>query len=338
MKQVVKHMKAMVFIEKNPVDNSLRDVSIELTHKAEALLKPYSGEVVGIFVGNELPTNTELLFRFGMNRLIVYLNDKLKYLQSVAYKSVIEQIIRNEDPDIVLFGATHMGRDVAPLIASSLTTGLTADCTQLYIDDYKDKGKILYQMRPAFGGNILATIISPDHRPAMATVREGVMLLPDHKIDNPVKIEEFKVDFNDAWVKNEFMSIIPKKSKINLSATDVIVCGGAGVGSQEGFNLIKQLAKALGGEYAATRAAIDFGFADKDRQIGQTGAVVRPKLYIGAGLSATIQHRAGMEESQKIMAINTDPDAPLFAIAHMGIVGELQEVIPIMLKYLKEEG
>ncbi len=331
-------MKIMVFVEKNPVDNGLRDVSIELTHKAESLVKPFNGEVVGCFVGNELPQNSERLFRFGMDRLVVYLNDKLKHLQSLAYKSVITEIIRKEDPDMVLFGATHLGRDIAPLVASSLLTGLTADCTQLYIDDFKDAGKILYQVRPAFGGNILATIISPDSRPAMATVREGVMLLPEVEGDKPVKIEEFRMDIHDEWIRNEFLSIIHKESKINLNSSDVIVCGGAGVGSKEDFDLIKQLAKALGGEYAATRAAIDFGFADKDRQIGQTGAVVRPKLYIGAGLSGTIQHRAGMEESQKIIAINTDPDAPIFAIAHMGIVGDLKEVIPVMLKYLKEEG
>ena len=331
-------MKAMIFIERNPVDNMLRDVSIELTHKAESLLQDGGGEIVGIFVGDALPVNVDKLFRFGMNRLIVFLNDALKHLQSTAYKNIISDVIRDEDPDIVLFGATHMGRDIAPLVASRLQTGLTADCTQLYLDAFKDKGRILYQVRPAFGGNILATIISPDHRPAMATVREGVMLLPEKQGNNPVKIEEHRVTLQPEWIRNEFLDIIPKKSKVNLGASDVIVCGGAGVGSKEDFNLIKQLAKALGGEWAATRAAIDFGFAPKDRQIGQTGAVVRPKLYIGAGLSGTIQHRAGMEESQKIMAINIDPEAPIFSIAHMGIVGDLREVIPVMLKYLKEEG
>jgi len=331
-------MKAMIFIERNPLDNMLRDVSIELTHKAESLLQGEGGEIVGVFVGHALPANVDKLFRFGLNRLVVFLNDELKHLQSTAYKNIISDVIRQEDPDIVLFGATHMGRDIAPLVASTLQTGLTADCTQLYLDDFKDRGRILYQVRPAFGGNILATIISPDHRPAMATVREGVMLLPEKQGNNPVKIEEHRVELKPDWIRNEFLDIIPKKSKVNLSASDVIVCGGAGVGSREDFNLIKQLARAMGGEWAATRAAIDFGYAPKERQIGQTGAVVRPKLYIGAGLSGTIQHRAGMEESQKIMAINIDPEAPIFGIAHMGIVGDLREVIPVLLKYLKEEG
>jgi len=198
-------------------------------------------------------------------------------------------------------------------------------------------GKILFQVRPAFGGNILATIITPFNRPMMATVREGVMLLPEEKVDKPVKLEEFKTEFKMEWIKNEFLEIIPKVSKVNFHAANMIVAGGAGVGCKENFRLLEQLAAVLGAEVGASRAAVDFGFAEKERQIGQTGSVVRPKLYIACGISGSIQHRAGMEESKKIIAINSDPNAPIFNIAHMGIVGDLKEIIPIMIKYLREE-
>ncbi|MFC1491371.1 electron transfer flavoprotein subunit alpha/FixB family protein [Nitrospinota bacterium] len=330
-------MKSMVFIEKNPVTNKLRDVSLELTHKAHSLSKPFEGEVVGAFVGDALPENGEVLFEYGLDRLVFYNHRELKHLYSVAYKNILSAMIKSEDPHFVLFGATHTGRDVAPLIASSLVTGLTADCTQLYIDDYKDKGKILYQVRPAFGGNILATIISPDHRPMMATVREGVMKLPEEKVKRPIKTEEFRMDFKGAWIKNEFLSVVAKAIRVNLAASNIIVSGGAGVGSKENFKLIFDLAAALKGEVGASRAAVDLGYVEKARQVGQTGSVVRPKLYIACGISGSIQHRAGMEESNKIIAINSDPNALIFKISHMGIVGDLKEMIPVMIRYLKGE-
>ncbi len=331
-------MKTAVFVEKRAGTERLRNVTLELTGKAAALMAPFKGEVVGIYVGDRLPEDAGDLFVYGMNRLVFYHNEHLKNIHSIGIKEVIVQFIQREKPDIVLFGATHTGRDIAPLVASKIHTGLTADCTQLVIDDYKDKGKILYQIRPAFGGNILATIVTPDHRPMMATVREGVMPLPEHKANNPVKVEEFRPDFRDEWLRNEFLSIVPKKSKVDFSRANIIVSGGAGVGSREAFKLIFQLAEALNAEVGASRAAVDFGFVEKDRQVGQTGSVVRPKLYIACGISGSIQHRAGMEESKKILAINKDPNAPIFGIAHMGLVGDLKEVIPLMIRYLREEG
>lgn len=330
-------MKTIVYIEKNPVTKKLRNVSLELAYKAYSLMKPFKGEVVGVFTGDALPEDSEMIFKYGVHRLVHYTNPRLANIQSIAYKNIIEQMVKAEKPDIVLFGATHAGRDVAPLIASSLQTGLTADCTQLYIDEFKDKGNILFQMRPAFGGNILATIITPDNRPMMATVREGVMLLPEEYLNISAKIEPFKADFKDEWVLNEFLEILPKQKKVDFSTANIIVSGGAGVGSKENFKLVRQLAAALGGEVGASRAAVDFGFIEKDHQVGQTGSVVRPKLYVACGISGQIQHRAGMEESQKIIAINKDPNAPIFGIAHRCIVGDLNEIIPIMLHYLKEE-
>ncbi|HCL00458.1 MAG TPA: electron transfer flavoprotein subunit alpha [Candidatus Marinimicrobia bacterium] len=331
-------MKSIVFIEKNPVTGKLRNVSIELTYKAYSLSKPLKGEVIGVFAGDALPEDTDRLFQYGLDRLLYFTDERLKHLHSIAYKHILKAMIKSEEPDIVLFGATHTGRDIAPLIASSLKTGLTADCTQLYVEDYKDKGKILFQVRPAFGGNILATIITPDNRPMMASVREGVMLLPEKHPNHPVKMESFPVDFNESWIKSEFLSVVPKVKKVDFNSAQTIVSGGAGVGSADNFRLIRELANALGGEVGASRAAVDFGFVDKDHQIGQTGSVVRPKLYIACGISGQIQHRAGMEESQKIIAINKDPEAPIFKIAHMGVVGDVNEIIPVMLRYLKEEG
>jgi len=334
-------MKTIVYIEKNPVTNKCRFVSLELAYKAYTMMEEFKGEVIGVFVGNQLPEDTDKLFQNGLDRLVYFLDDNLKNLQSIAYQNILEQIIKEQQPDIVLFGATHNGRDIAPLIASSLKTGLTADCTQLFIDnlEYKneDKGKSLFQVRPAFGGNILATIVTPDHRPMMATVREGVMPLPETKLNKKCVMEEAKIDFSNEWLKNEFLSIIPKKSMVNFDSRDIIIAGGAGVGSRENFELLHKLAVLLNAEVGASRAAVDFGYTEKARQIGQTGSVVRPKLYIAAGISGQIQHRAGMEESMKIIAINTDPNAPIFNISHKGIVGDIKDIIPKMIQMLREE-
>ena len=334
-------MKTIVYIEKNPVTNKCRFVSLELAYKAYTMMAEFKGEVIGVFVGDSLPDDADKLFRNGLGKLIYYTNENLKNLQSFACKNIIEQIINQEEPDIVLFGATHNGRDIAPLIASSLKTGLTADCTQLFIDDLEyrkeDKGKSLFQVRPAFGGNILATIVTPDHRPMMATVREGVMPLPVEKLNIKGIMQEADVDFTEEWIKNEFLSVVPKKSVVNFDSKDVVIAGGAGVGSKENFQLLHKLAALLDAEVGASRAAVDFGYTEKARQIGQTGSVVRPKLYIAAGISGQIQHRAGMEESMKIIAINNDPNAPIFNISHKGIVGDVKDVIPKMIQMLREE-
>ncbi len=330
-------MKCMVFIEKNPVENTLRNVSLELAWKGYDLVGKDGGEVVAFFIGGSLPSDSERLFEYGADTLLYRTDERLTHLHSEAYKEVVVDMIRAESPDIVLFGATHAGRDVAPLVASRLKTGLTADCTQLYLDEYKDKGTILYQRRPAFGGNILATIVTPDDRPMMATVREGVMPLPETGIVKQKRMVEHVMELRDDWFKYSITDVVPALKKVNLAAHDVIVAGGAGIGSKEGFRLLFQLAEALGGEVAASRAAVDFGFVEKARQVGQTGSVVRPKLYIAVGISGSIQHRAGMEESKKIIAINKDPDAPIFSIANMGVVGDYRDVVPVMIKYLKED-
>ncbi len=330
-------MKIAIFIEKNPVTGKLREVTEELSAKASALVEPFGGEVVGMFAGDELPVNCTDLFSSGLNRLITFREKRLRDSHPIAIKNVIEKMILSEDPDIVLFGATSLGREVAPLISSSLKAGLTADCTHLYIDDFKDKGKILYQVRPAFGGNILATIISPDSRPVMSTVREGVMKVPEEMTKNEIRSEDFEMSLQDNWFINDLLKILPKDKKVNFNRSDIIVAGGAGVGTKENFKLLSDLADMLGAELGGSRAAVDSGYIDKSRQIGQTGAVVRPKLYIAFGISGSIQHRAGMDESSKIIAVNSDPKAPIFDISHFGIVEDMKTVIPVMMRYLKED-
>jgi electron transfer flavoprotein alpha subunit len=271
-------------------------------------------------------------------------NKELFPYRTLPHFKLAEAIFKQEQPEIALFGATSAGRDLAPRVASALRCGLTADCTSLEIGDhaetktgteYKD---LLYQIRPAFGGNIIATIINPETRPQMATVREGVMKLEEtpQKKKAEVKIvdvlkylkpEDFVVEILDRHIEAQ---------KVNLKAANIIVAGGYGVGSKENFGLLYDLASVLGGEVAATRAAVDAGYSEHERQVGQTGVTVRPKLYIACGISGAVQHRAGMDQAAKIISINTDPSAPLNAIADYAITGDLTQMLPKMIAYYKK--
>ena len=251
---------------------------------------------------------------------------------------------KEEQPQICLMGATVIGRDLGPRVSSALTSGLTADCTSLEIGDHTDpKTKteyknLLYQIRPAFGGNIVATIVNPECRPQMATVREGVM--KKEIFDANYQGEVVNLNPADYIPASDYVvSIIDRhiaKSKINIKNSPIIVAGGYGVGSKENFNLLHQLAETLGGEVGASRAAVDAGFTEHERQIGQTGVTVHPKLYIACGISGLIQHIAGMQDSSIIISINNDPDAPINAIADYVITGDLEEVIPALIKYYKK--
>ena len=269
-------------------------------------------------------------------------NEHLAHYQTGSYARVLTTLIEKHRPQIVMYGATPLGRDLAPRVASALRAGMTADCTDLEISDVKESRtntvheKLLLQIRPAFGGNIIATIVNFDWWPQMATVREGVMpmLDPDPTRKGRVVAEAVELDPTDLAVKLIERHIEPRT--VNLKGARVIVAGGGGVGSKENFQLIHELAGAIGGAVGASRAAVDGGYIGKEHQIGQTGTTVRPALYIAAGISGAVQHRAGMEESAKIIAINTDPDAPIFSVAQYGIVGDLKNVIPMMIKALKE--
>jgi len=263
---------------------------------------------------------------------------------TLPHSKIATAVFEKEQPQIVLVGASPSGRDIAPRIASALKCGLTADCTSLEIGQHYEKKtdtnytNLLYQIRPAFGGNIIATIINPDTRPQMATVREGVMkkeLIKDHQ---PIEVKNINID--DLLTDTDFVvEIIERhieKRKINIKNSQIIVAGGYGVGSKENFQLLYELAEVLGGEVGASRAAVDAGFAEHERQIGQTGLTVRPKLYIACGISGAVQHRAGMDQSAKIISINTDPHAPINYIADYTINGTVEETVPKMIKYFKE--
>ncbi len=319
----------MVFIEQQ--DGKINDVSFELLSKASKLADDLDEKVSAFILGDKVDHLLDKISEFGADKIYYCEHDELKYYRNMPYFIAGKQIIREENPQIILYGATKIGRDLAPRLASYLYAGLTADCTELEIGEEK----MLYQIRPAFGGNIRATIISPDYLPQMATVREGVMQKKKNKKD----AEKIKVDveFEDSVIKDvKILDRHKKKKKIDLKDKEIIVAGGMGLGSKKGFEMIFDFARKLNAGVGATRAAVDAGFVDEARQVGQTGTTVRPKLYFAIGISGAIQHRAGMEESFKIVAVNTDPDAPIFDVADYKIVGDYKEVVPQLMNAYEE--
>ena len=267
----------------------------------------------------------------------------LEDYRTLPYARVAADLVRERQPYIFLLGASPIGRDLAPRIASSVRCGLTADCTDLQVGDYESKKEkhiykdLLYQIRPAFGGNIIATIVNPHTRPQMATVREGVMRCTEPDPTRTGVIEKVIPHFEERDLVLEVLSHETSESNVNLKGAPVIVAGGAGVGSKENFELVQDLAHLLGGQVGASRAAVDAGWVTREHQVGQTGVTVRPRLYIAAGISGAVQHRAGMQESSKIIAINTDPNAPIFQVAHYKIVGDVEKVLPMLIKALREK-
>jgi len=331
----------LVFAEQDQGD--LAEVSLELVCKARDLADRL-GVGVGAFVGgngiSELP---KTLISYGADVVFLADDPRLNHYTTLPYARAMVDLIRRQEPQIVLYGATPVGRDLAPRIASELRAGLTADCTDLQIGDHQKPNSdvkyenLLLQIRPAFGGNIIATIVSPDARPQMATVREGVMKMREADTSRDGDVVAVTPDIPEDLLVTEIVDRAKEEKSVNLKAAHVIVSGGAGVGSAENFALIRELAHVLGGEVGASRAAVDGGFIDHDHQVGQTGTTVRPKLYIACGISGAVQHRAGMAESSKIVAINTDPNAPIFSIAHYAIVADLNDVIPKMIKAYKQK-
>ncbi len=324
-------------------EQHIAEVSLELCSKARKLADRLNSRLDAIVIGNEIDNIEGQLYPYGVDS-IFYLNDsRLSFYQTLPFFSTLTKIIKEETPDIVLFGATSVGRDLAPRIASYLRCGLTADCTSLEIGDHTDaKTKtvykdILYQIRPAFGGNIIATIVSPETRPQMATVREGVMKKEIYNENHKGEVHNLKAEdyVNEGDFCIEIIERQIEAQKINIKGAPIIVAGGYGMGSKENFALLHELANAIGGEVGATRAAVDAGFTENERQIGQTGITVRPKLYIACGISGAVQHRAGMDQSSKIISINTDPNAPINAIADYTIIGDVMDVLPKMIKSIK---
>ncbi|MFN2251454.1 MAG: electron transfer flavoprotein subunit alpha/FixB family protein [Anaerolineae bacterium] len=328
-----------VFIEQD--SGEIAHVSLELLGKARELADQLGSEVVALLIGHEVGDLAVTTIHHGADTVLLADDRELAGYRTMPYARVISDLIAEHHPYIVLYGATPVGRDLAPRVASASSAGLTADCTALEIGDLERKGEsykdLLFQIRPAFGGNIIATIVNPEMHPQMATVREGVMHLADADAARAGSIEPVAVQLHDEDLALEVLDRELRLPKVDLKGANVIVAGGMGVGSKENFRLIEELAEVLGGEVAGTRAAVDAGWISHEHQVGQTGVTVRPRLYIAAGISGAVQHRAGMDESGTIIAINSDPNAPIFDVAHYKIVGDLRKVIPEMIRAYGEE-
>lgn len=332
-----------IFVYLEIEEGIVADVSQELLTKGRSLANQLGCKLEATAVGDNLGMVAQQVLPYGVDRLHLFQDERLSPYTTLPHTSILVKLFSEEKPQICLMGATIIGRDLGPRVSSALGSGLTADCTSLEIGDHEEKkaGKIyknlLYQIRPAFGGNIVAWIVNPDHRPQMATVREGVMKkeivdpyykgeVINHQVSDFVKEEDYVITIIDRHIE---------KSKVNIKNSPIIISGGYGVGSKENFDLLYKLADVLGAEVGASRAAVDAGFAEHERQIGQTGVTVRPKVYIACGISGQIQHIAGMQESSIIISINNDPNAPINAIADYVITGEIERVIPKMIKHYK---
>ncbi len=328
-----------VFIEQDA--GVIADVSLELVGKARQLADQLGVQVEAVLLGIAVEGLVPILHQHGCDNVFVAEDPALEPFTALPYTKVFAELAATHKPYIVLFGATHLGRSLAPRVASTLMTGLTADCTALEIDDFEDRvGKTflknrLMQIRPAFGGNIIATIATSWDGPQMVTVREGVMPLGKPQAGRTGAMTPVPVSFSPEDLVVEIIERVKETKANNLKGARIIVSGGYGVGSKENFTLIHRLAAAIGGEVGASRAAVDAGWIDHDHQVGQTGVTVRPKLYIACGISGSVQHRAGMAESSKVIVINTDASAPIFSIADYGIVGDLNDVLPKMIQAYK---
>jgi electron transfer flavoprotein alpha subunit len=325
-------------------EGKVSEVSQELLTKGRKLATDLKCKLEALAIGNKMDGIESQIFPYGADTVYVVDDARLEHYQTLPHTSIAVKLFQEQKPQICLMGATTIGRDLGPRVSSALRSGLTADCTSLEIGphtetktgkEYKD---LLYQIRPAFGGNIIATIINPDCRPQMATVREGVM--KKEIVNASHKGQVVKLDANKYVSDADFVvSIIERhmeKSKVNIKNSSIIVAGGYGVGSRENFQLLFDLAAVISAEVGASRAAVDAGYADHERQIGQTGVTVRPKLYIACGISGQIQHIAGMQESSMIISINNDPAAPINKIADYVITGNIEEIVPKMIKYYKQ--
>ena len=333
-----------VFVYLEIEGTTVADVSLELLTKGRKLANQLGCQLEAVAAGNNLAGIEKQVLPFGVDKLHVFDAPGLFPYTSLPHSSVLINLFKEEQPQICLMGATVIGRDLGPRVSSALTSGLTADCTSLEIGSHEDKKEdktyenLLYQIRPAFGGNIVATIVNPEHRPQMATVREGVM--KKEILDANYKGEVIKHDVANYVPETDYVvKVIDRhveKAKHNLKGAPIVIAGGYGMGSRENFDMLFELAKELHAEVGASRAAVDAGYADHDRQIGQTGVTVRPKLYIACGISGQIQHIAGMQESGIIISINNDENAPINTIADYVINGTVEEVIPKMIKYYKQ--
>ena len=338
-------MSNNVFVYCEIEGTTVAEVSQELLTKGRKLANQLNVELHAIVAGTGIRGKVEdQILPYGVDKLFVFDAPGLFPYTSVPHTDILVNLFKEQQPQIALMGATVIGRDLGPRVSSSLTSGLTADCTQLEIGDHTDAKtgteykNLLYQIRPAFGGNIVATIVNPDHRPQMATVRSGVMqkAIYDGACKKEVVYPEVSKYVSPKAFVVKVLDHHVEAAKHNLKGAKIVVAGGYGMGSKEGFDMLFELAKVLHGEVGASRAAVDAGFCDHDRQIGQTGVTVHPKVYIACGISGQIQHIAGMQDSDIIISINNDPDAPINKIADYVITGTVEEVVPKLIKYYKQ--
>ena len=333
-----------VYVFAQQVDNHIDEIVYELLGKAMELAKDLNTEVTAVLLGSDIKDKVYHLEEHGADNVILIDDPELKEYRTEPYAHALSEVINKYKPDVFLIGATAIGRDLGPRVCARVHTGLTADCTSLEIGDFplnpipgrEQKHNQLLMTRPAFGGNTIATIACPEFRPQMATVRPGVMKRSPKVVGRKANVEEFNPGFtpNNCYV--EILDIVKAVShEVDIQKADILVAGGRGVGSAENFAILEDLAKALGGEVACSRAVVDNGWKSKELQVGQTGKTVRPKVYFAIGISGAIQHTAGMEESEIIIAINKDESAPIFDVADYGIVGDLNKIVPLITEGIK---
>ncbi len=334
-----------VYVFAQQVDNEVSSIALELIGKGKDLAKDLNTTVTAVLVGSNVMGLTEILGEYGADRVIVVDDPELKEYRTEPYTHALSSVIEKYKPDVFLIGATAIGRDLGPRVCARIHTGLTADCTQLDIGDFplvptpgkEQKHNQLLMTRPAFGGNTIATIACPEFRPQMATVRPGVMQKLPREAGRKAEIEEFNPGFvpNEKYV--EIMEVVKAVSNVaDIMDAKILVSGGRGVGSPENFKILDELAEAIGGTVSCSRAVVDAGWKPKDLQVGQTGKTVRPHVYFAIGISGAIQHVAGMEESDIIIAINKDESAPIFDVADYGVVGDLNKIVPVLAQKIKE--
>ena len=335
-----------VYVFAQQVDNELSGIAFELLGEAGRLAKPLNTEVTAVLLGSNVGNLVDQLAEYGADKVIVVDNPELETYRTEPYAQALTAVINEFKPEIMLVGATAIGRDLGPTVSARVATGLTADCTVLEIGDFpinpipgrEQKHNQLLMTRPAFGGNTIATIACPDNRPQMATVRPGVM----QKLDKVAGKKAEVIEYNPGFVpNNKYVEILEISKAISdikdIMDAKILVSGGRGVGSAENFKLLDDLAEVLGGQVSCSRAVVDSGWKPKELQVGQTGKTVRPQVYFAIGISGAIQHVAGMEESDIIVAINKDEDAPIFDVADYGVVGDLNKIVPALTEAIKAE-
>ncbi|MBS5952442.1 MAG: electron transfer flavoprotein subunit alpha/FixB family protein [Paraclostridium bifermentans] len=325
-----KTMSVMVFVEQR--SGEIQNVSLELLGKGRELADKINNKLSAVLLGHNIKKLSEELIEYGADEVVYVEDENLDVYLTSTYTKALTEVINKKNPDIVLVGATTIGRDLAPRVSATIETGLTADCTSLEIDD-ENQG--LLMTRPAFGGNIMATIICPNHRPQMSTVRPGVMKKLEKDITRTGNVEKIDVKFLEDYKNVQVLKYVKENvKKVNIEDAKVLISAGRGIGCKENMDALYELADLLGAEVSASRAVVDAGWIDKSRQVGQTGKTVRPDVYIACGISGAIQHLAGMEESEYIIAINNNSDAAIFEVADLSLVGDVNKVIKNLIQEL----